>query len=162
MRGRMGGMPRYSIKKLLLTTTLVAVLLFVALWVVDNGQVAFCDGRFPLQVDLRENKQLGITEVAYQVLSRTDYAEYVRTAPSKLELNPEHVDWIAGQPFSVQVPCSVRVSTSGRVLSYSQHRLLVLRITYQNGSVELIPVEIPDGRANRHISVTTAENPPSN
>lgn len=158
--GKIERMPRFSVKCLLVVTLLVAVALFVGLSIIDNAQVACWIGHFSLQVDLVDSRQFGIADVASQVFSSTDYAKYVRTAPDRLELDLEHVDWTPGKPFSVQVRTTGRRS-SWRELSYSQYRLLVLRVTYQDGSVEWIPVEMPDGRANRHVSVSTAQYPPS-
>ena len=56
--------------------------------------------------------------------------------------------------------CHVVVDTSsfGRELSYTQFKLLVLRISFIDGEVELIPVEIPDGRKAREIRVTIPDS----
>ena len=72
-------------------------------------------------------------------------------------LNLKRVAWSEGQPFTVQVPCGCRTTSSGRELSYTQFRLLVLRIAYLDGAVEFIPVEIPDGRVSRQVSVSLFE-----
>ena len=151
-------MPRFSVKHLLLATTLAAAALVAVIWLVDNSQVAICDGRFPLQVDLLEDPKRPIDEIAYDVLGRTDYAKYLKESPNRLEpeLNPTHVDWVAGQPFTVQVPCSSRISSFGRELSYSQFKLLVLRITHKDHSTDWIPVAIPELRTNRQIEISAA------
>src|SRR5688572_19954844 len=117
---------RFRLSTLLLTVAVAASVLFL----VDNVQVAVWDGHFPLRVDLRGTQDRKIIEVAAEPLARTEYADYVRTAPSKLDLHPERVDWIEGQAFTVRVPCSGRTSTFGRELSYTQFKLLVLRISY--------------------------------
>jgi hypothetical protein len=114
------------------------------------------DGHFPLTVNFLGTKNQHIIDIAAQPLSHKEYAVYVKTVPGKLarELDLKHMDWIEGQPFNVQVPCSGRRSEFGRELTYSQFQLLVLRIGYQDGKVEFIPIEIPDGRVNRKLTVT--------
>jgi hypothetical protein len=144
---------RFRLSTLLITVAIAAAVLFV----VDNSQFAIWDGSFPLQVHLRGAEGRKIVEVAAETLARAEYADYVRTSPQRLELRPERVDWVEGKPFTVRVPCSGRTSTFGRELRYTQFWLLVLRITFADGEVELIPVEIPDGRKDREITVNVAE-----
>jgi hypothetical protein len=144
---------RFKLSTLLVIVAFAAVLLFV----VDNVQVEVWNGHFPLQVNLGGTQDRKIVEVAAETLSRIEYADYVRTAPSKLDLHPERVNWVDGQPFTVRVPCSGRTSTFGREYGYTQFKLLVLQISFIDGEVAFIPVEIPDGRKVRNVTVNIAE-----
>lgn len=148
---------RFRLRTLLLVVAVAAVILLI----IDNGSVAVWDGHFPLQVHLRGTHGREIIEVAAEPLTRLEYADYVRNAPSKLDLRPERVEWVEGQPFTVRVPCSGRTSSFGRELSYTQFKLLVLRISFMDGEVALIPVEIPDGRKAREVRVTVPERKPA-
>ena len=148
---------RFRLSTLLLIVAVAAVILFF----VDNSSVVIWDGRFPLEVNLLGTQNREITEVAFDLLFSVKFADYVRTATNNLALNLETIDWVEGQPFTVQVPCSGRTSSFGRELRYSQFQLLVLRISYTGGAVEFIPVEIPDGRTSRKVNVEIAKDPPN-
>jgi hypothetical protein len=77
-----------------------------------------------------------------------------------LDLRPDGVAWAEGRPFTVWVPCGGLTPVFGSELSYSQFRLLVLRITYQDGTAEFVAVEIPDGRVSRRVSVSIPRRQP--
>jgi hypothetical protein len=145
--------------KLWLLVALAAVVIF-AFVALDNIQIAVWDGHFPLEVSISCADDREIVEVAAEVLPLWEYAGDLRIDPRRLELNPDRVAWTEGHPFTVQVPCSGRSSAYGRELQYSQYQLLVLQITFADGTVEFIPVKIPDGRVRRQISVSCPLNLP--
>jgi hypothetical protein len=142
-------------------TIALFVIIGLVLLLADNLVVAVWDGRFPMQVNLLGTKDRGIVEVACDTLDDQNYAGYVRTAPERLDLDMKVVDWIEGEPFSVHVRTSGRTSgLFGRESSYFQHQLLVVGIMYKDGGVQFIPVEIPDGRVSRQVSVSIPERSP--
>ena len=126
----------------------------LALFVLDISLVSVWDGSFPLEVLLSGPSDQKVVEVAVEPLSRLEYADFLRIDPTRLGLQPKTIPWTEGQAFEVRVPCSGRSSSFGRELSYFQFKLLVVRITYQDGVVDFFPVEIPDGRLSRQVSVS--------
>ncbi len=126
---------------------------------VDCSCIAVWQGRFPLQVELLGTHNREIVEVAAEAIhAPPETVQLVKTAPSKLGLNLARMEWSDGQPFTVSIPTSGHTSYFGRELAYGQYKLLVLRLSFADGSVEFIPVDIPDGRVSRHVAVTIADH----
>lgn len=133
---------------------LIAVIA-IGLILSDTFEVALWDGAFPLEVTLVEGEGHAIVAVAAQTLVRHEEAEVLLANPGSPELHLEDVSWTTGQPFTVRVPCSGRSAMiSGRELSYSQFKVLLLRVGYADGSSRLLAVTIPDGRRRRTLSVS--------
>jgi hypothetical protein len=94
-----------------------------------------------------------IVSVAAQAVRGTEEADYYLAHDQSLELQLDDVHWVAGQAFTVRVLCSGRESMSGRELSYTQFKVLLVRVKYADGANQLCSVEIPDGRSRRRVSV---------
>jgi hypothetical protein len=94
-----------------------------------------------------------IVAVAVEPVGHVGDAEHFLAHPRSPEPHLEDVHWIAGRPFTVWVRCIGRTSMSGRELSYSQYKALLVRVDYADGSNRLLWVAIPDGRRGRRVSV---------
>jgi hypothetical protein len=137
----------------MLSSVLVAVL--VGLGVAGYDCLLRVDwvGAFPLRVQLNRKGPRLISRISAQALMASEWAEELRIDPRRLELDLKPVPWVEGQPFTVQVPSSGRMSGFGRDLSYFNFQLLVLRIEYADGTSEYVTADIPDGRVKREVFV---------
>ena len=62
-------------------------------------------------------------------------------------------DPFRGEPLSVKIGISERVSGFGRTLSYSQHRFLVVLAEWPDGRRVCKVVEIPEVRVSKEVTV---------
>jgi hypothetical protein len=137
-------------------TFLILALLVVACvlaWEFIPIQVMIWDGEFDLTVHVSSSDG-PLHSVSCQAFSRREDAEYV----VKHLLPPEGLwftvaDPFDGQPLTVGVPLSGRVSPWGRELGRFQFKYLVVIGQLKDGRRIGKLVEIPDSRESREVSV---------
>ncbi len=132
---------------------LVAIVAVVLCLLIPSAQVAVWDGSFDLLVTVENRSWHTIIAAAAQPLGRTEVAELVVAHDGDPDLLLEDVHWVAGQPFTVRIPCSGRRSMTGRELSYYQFQALLVRVEFADGAKRLLSVKIPDGRVSRSASI---------
>jgi hypothetical protein len=139
----------------------VAWTIAVGALIYDYWTIAVWDGQFLLRVNLTPPNDRKIIKIFARPVSEWVWSE-VREAwaanpaidPKRIGLELDRVAWIEGQPFTIPVHCSGRVSNLGRELSYSQGRHLALRVEFEDGGSENLMVDIPDSRFARSVTVS--------
>ncbi len=119
----------------------------------DSVQTLVWDGDFPLLVDLEDRSGRQIISVSALPVRGIEEADYYLAHDRNQGLELVDVNWVDGQPFTVRVVYSGTVSMSGRELSYTQFRSLLVRVEYADGASQRCSVDIPDGRSRRRVSV---------
>lgn len=134
----------------LLLLVLVALAMLVFL---DSTGAGYADGAFPLVVSLEAPTGRSIRRVEAQPCVSSIESDAHLADPASPELNLKAVAWSPGRPFEVRVPCSSRISMLGRELSYSRHRVLLLRVELDDGSHRMFAVDLPNGRDSRSLNI---------
>ncbi|MFI5460544.1 MAG: hypothetical protein ACHRXM_34450 [Isosphaerales bacterium] len=143
--------------------SLVVIAISSLVWVaLDRQGMALWVGGYPLKVYLVPPDDRKIVKVSYALVRRKQDAEYLRNVwaedpqidPLRLDFALKSISWTEGQPFAVYVNCHGATLRSGRELSYSQDRVLILRLQYEDHPGQYIAVDIPDGHSQRQVSVS--------
>jgi hypothetical protein len=147
---------QFTVRHLLALVAVVALLFFVYDMVVGEDWI----GSFPLEVCLSGAADRKIVRVEVMGAYSLEDAPNPEVRLGLLHPDMEQVEWIQGRSFLVWIGYGGSNSGLGRELSYAQRHLLVVRITFEDGTVEWIHVKIPDGRIRRDVVVPIPERHP--
>src|SRR5262249_44674811 len=114
------------------------------------------EGNFPLTVHVASASHAPIQAVSCQAFVRQGDA----STAAEQGLPPEATDWttsadpFTGEPLSLELPFTARVSAFGRTLREFQHRALAVIVTFRDGSRVSKVVAIPHRKAAQSVTVT--------
>ena len=141
--------PRLGIRHLLALVAITAVSLRI-----DSFPSGRLGGLYPLRVNLigPPGKPIALVEAGTESTVERADAELNDPEDPPIEIRP--VPLFAGRPFEVSVRWKSEISLlSGRELNPWQHRALVLRIVYADGTTQWVTRWIPSRRATRELTV---------
>jgi hypothetical protein len=113
-------------------------------WIVPHKII--WDGSFNLSVRLTSKSEDRIVRVAGRAISCPEEVEEQEVGSDRRWLRQHQVAWKPGKPFTVLVPCSGRETLFAWFVkeeSYSQMRLLLIRVEYDDGRLEEVLVDVP-------------------
>lgn len=142
-----------SMKNPLLAVLAILGVALVA-WEFIPIQVSLCDGSYNLTVRIKSSVGQP-SSVSCEVFGNLDYAKEVvdNQFPPETEMWSRVVDPFDGQPITVSVPLTERLSPLGRELSRVQFRYLAVIAVLPDGKRIGKLVNIPDCRELREVSV---------
>ena len=128
----------------------------VALWWYDTSAVTVREGDFPLTINVVSTSHAPIQDVSCQAFPRESDA----STAAERGLPPEATDWrtsadpFTGEPLSLELPFTARVSAFGRTLHEFQHRALAVVVTLRDGRRVTKVVAIPHRDSAHSVTVT--------
>ena len=143
---------RYALLTLLGVGVLVLLMLVYDFMVAyDRRKEVGWIGGYPVQVSIERSSPRPVSSVSAAVLFRYEW-EACEGDASRIDSGWKVMP-ATGEPFTVEVKCVGTDSGLGLRNSYSRQELLVLRVSYLDGSTELVVADLPDMRGGREMSV---------
>jgi hypothetical protein len=130
---------------------LVAAALLTALGLVyDQTQAIGWIGGYPVEVRIERTGGRPVRAASAALLFRQEW-DWARSDPARIDSPWKPVPVGDGDLFTVEVKHFGKDSGLGRQLSYGREEVLVLKVDYADGEVQLVTADLPGYRERRRL-----------